>query len=103
VSDVEVVKQLIEEANHRRSVGSTAANSDSSRSHSIMQFALKRPIAPQPHNRLASPTPNWMLVCACAMQCNARLCCVKTCQEGSVCPLGRWHGAMSSRKLITLY
>eukprot|EP00882_Tetradesmus_deserticola_P026862 GHRQ01029675.1.p1 GENE.GHRQ01029675.1~~GHRQ01029675.1.p1 ORF type:complete len:209 (+),score=78.07 GHRQ01029675.1:426-1052(+) len=52
VSDVEVVKQLIEEANHRRSVGSTAANSDSSRSHSIMQFALKRFIAGGAHSRL---------------------------------------------------
>ncbi|KAF6259011.1 P-loop containing nucleoside triphosphate hydrolase protein [Scenedesmus sp. NREL 46B-D3] len=52
VSDVEVVTQLIEEANHRRSVGSTAANSDSSRSHSIMQFALKRFIAGGAHSRL---------------------------------------------------
>lgn len=42
VNNVEMVKQLIEESNHRRSVGSTAANADSSRSHSIMQFALKR-------------------------------------------------------------
>jgi hypothetical protein len=54
VSDVEVVKQLIEEANHRRSVGSTAANADSSRSHSIMQFALKRFIAGGAHSRLVS-------------------------------------------------
>ncbi|WIA29491.1 hypothetical protein OEZ86_011992 [Tetradesmus obliquus] len=52
VNDVEVVKQLIEEANHRRSVGSTAANADSSRSHSIMQFALKRFIAGGAHCRL---------------------------------------------------
>jgi len=43
VEDVNVVKQLIETANTQRSVGSTAANADSSRSHSIMQFALKRP------------------------------------------------------------
>ncbi|KAJ9508955.1 hypothetical protein QJQ45_028285 [Haematococcus lacustris] len=42
VEEVAVVKQLIEEANRQRSVGSTAANADSSRSHSIMQFALKR-------------------------------------------------------------
>jgi len=41
VEDVGIVKQLIESANQQRSVGSTAMNSDSSRSHSIMQFALK--------------------------------------------------------------
>jgi kinesin family protein 2/24 len=46
-----VVKQLIEEANMRRSTGSTAANADSSRSHSIMQFALKRYIAGGAHCR----------------------------------------------------
>jgi hypothetical protein len=54
VEDVGVVKQLIEEANHRRSVGSTAANADSSRSHSIMQFALKRYIAGGAASRLVS-------------------------------------------------
>eukprot|EP00878_Enallax_costatus_P037701 GHUV01042636.1.p1 GENE.GHUV01042636.1~~GHUV01042636.1.p1 ORF type:complete len:157 (-),score=38.26 GHUV01042636.1:43-513(-) len=54
VNNVDVVKQLIEEANHRRSVGSTAANADSSRSHSIMQFALKRFIAGGAHSRLVS-------------------------------------------------
>ena len=41
VEDVGIVKQLIESSNQQRSVGTTAANSDSSRSHSIMQFALK--------------------------------------------------------------
>ena len=51
VQEVDTVKQLIEEANTRRSVGSTAANADSSRSHSIMQFALKRYI-PAAHHRL---------------------------------------------------
>lgn len=51
---MELVKQLIEEANHRRSVGSTAANADSSRSHSIMQFALKRFIAGGAASRLVS-------------------------------------------------
>lgn len=58
VNDVEVVKQLIEEANHRRSVGSTAANADSSRSHSIMQFALKRFIAGGAHSRLVGGWQN---------------------------------------------
>mmetsp|Transcript_12612 Transcript_12612/g.27255 ORF Transcript_12612/g.27255 Transcript_12612/m.27255 type:complete len:659 (+) Transcript_12612:246-2222(+) len=43
VDSVDFVKQLIEESGTRRSTGSTAANADSSRSHSIMQFALKRP------------------------------------------------------------
>lgn len=56
MNNVDVVKQLIEEANHRRSVGSTAANADSSRSHSIMQFALKRFIAGGAHSRLVSAT-----------------------------------------------
>jgi kinesin family member 2/24 len=42
VNSTDAVKGLIDEANRNRSVGSTAANSDSSRSHSIMQFALKR-------------------------------------------------------------
>jgi kinesin family protein 2/24 len=37
VEDVSSVKGLIEESNRQRSVGSTAANADSSRSHSIMQ------------------------------------------------------------------
>jgi kinesin family protein 2/24 len=54
VGHVDLVKQLIEEANHRRSVGSTAANADSSRSHSIMQFALKRFIGDGAHCRLVS-------------------------------------------------
>ena len=52
VGNVDLVKQLIEEANHRRSVGSTAANADSSRSHSIMQFAIKRFMGSSQHSRL---------------------------------------------------
>lgn len=40
--DVEYVKSLIEASAQQRSTGSTAANADSSRSHSIMQFAIKR-------------------------------------------------------------
>eukprot|EP00798_Chlamydomonas_sp_ICE-L_P010331 gene10331-8267_t len=43
VTSVDLVKQLIEESGGKRSTGSTAANADSSRSHSIMQFVLKRP------------------------------------------------------------
>lgn len=52
MTGVDLVKSLIEEANTRRSTGSTAANADSSRSHSIMQFALKRVIAGAQHSRL---------------------------------------------------
>lgn len=48
VENVDYLKQLIETSNTQRSVGSTAANADSSRSHSIMQFALKRP-GPDPN------------------------------------------------------
>ena len=39
---VRTIQSLIEHSSAARSTGSTGANSDSSRSHSIMQFALKR-------------------------------------------------------------
>lgn len=67
VSNVEVVKQLIEESNHRRSVGSTAANADSSRSHSIMQFALKRFIAGGAHSRLVSAAASTRMEQVCRL------------------------------------
>lgn len=43
--DVETVKGLIEAGATQRTVAATSANADSSRSHSIMQFALKRNVA----------------------------------------------------------
>lgn len=43
--DVETVKVLIEAGATQRTVAATSANADSSRSHSIMQFALKRNVA----------------------------------------------------------
>ena len=39
---VTTIQQLIEHSSAARSTGSTGANADSSRSHSIMQFVLKR-------------------------------------------------------------
>ena len=37
-----MIQDLVSHANRARSTGSTGVNEDSSRSHSIMQFALKR-------------------------------------------------------------
>ncbi|CAL5096979.1 unnamed protein product [Urochloa decumbens] len=42
VSDVHVVKEYIERGNAARSTGSTGANEESSRSHAILQLAVKK-------------------------------------------------------------
>ncbi|XP_057472720.1 kinesin-like protein KIN-13B [Actinidia eriantha] len=42
VSDVETIKDLIERGNATRSTGTTGANEESSRSHAILQLAVKR-------------------------------------------------------------
>ncbi|CAI9100319.1 OLC1v1037292C1 [Oldenlandia corymbosa var. corymbosa] len=42
VSSVETVKELIERGNATRSTGTTGANEESSRSHAILQLAIKR-------------------------------------------------------------
>ncbi|CAK9154608.1 unnamed protein product [Ilex paraguariensis] len=42
VSTVETVKELIERGNATRSTGTTGANEESSRSHAILQLAIKR-------------------------------------------------------------
>ncbi|KAK1315545.1 Diatom spindle kinesin 1 [Acorus calamus] len=42
VSDVQVVKDFIEKGNAARSTGSTGANEESSRSHAILQLAVKK-------------------------------------------------------------
>ncbi|KAI4379319.1 hypothetical protein MLD38_005634 [Melastoma candidum] len=42
VSDVEMIKELIERGNAARSTGTTGANEESSRSHAILQLAVKR-------------------------------------------------------------
>ncbi|KAL8122971.1 hypothetical protein AgCh_011088 [Apium graveolens] len=42
VSDVETIKELIERGNATRSTGTTGANEESSRSHAILQLAVKR-------------------------------------------------------------
>ncbi|KAL6996482.1 Kinesin-like protein KIN-13B [Sarracenia purpurea var. burkii] len=42
VSDVETIKELIEKGSATRSTGTTGANEESSRSHAILQLAIKR-------------------------------------------------------------
>ncbi|XWS26858.1 hypothetical protein CRYUN_Cryun26dG0066600 [Craigia yunnanensis] len=42
VLDVETIKELIERGNATRSTGTTGANEESSRSHAILQLAIKR-------------------------------------------------------------
>ncbi|CDO98862.1 unnamed protein product [Coffea canephora] len=42
VSDVQIVKEFIERGNAARSTGSTGANEESSRSHAILQLAIKK-------------------------------------------------------------
>uniref|UniRef100_A0A452Y0S9 Kinesin-like protein n=1 Tax=Aegilops tauschii subsp. strangulata TaxID=200361 RepID=A0A452Y0S9_AEGTS len=44
VSDVQVVREYIERGNAARSTGSTGANEESSRSHAILQLAVKKHI-----------------------------------------------------------
>ncbi|XP_047316958.1 kinesin-like protein KIN-13B [Impatiens glandulifera] len=44
VSDVETIKDLIEIGNATRSTGTTGANEESSRSHAILQLAVKRSV-----------------------------------------------------------
>ncbi|TKY72599.1 Kinesin-13A protein [Spatholobus suberectus] len=42
VSDVQIVREFIEKGNAARSTGSTGANEESSRSHAILQLAVKK-------------------------------------------------------------
>ncbi|KAL2338081.1 hypothetical protein Fmac_012527 [Flemingia macrophylla] len=44
VSDVETIKELIEQGNATRSTGTTGANEESSRSHAILQLAIKKSV-----------------------------------------------------------
>nr|URM60702.1 HSF family protein [Gymnema sylvestre] len=44
VSEVETIKELIEKGNGSRSTGTTGANEESSRSHAILQLAIKRSV-----------------------------------------------------------
>lgn len=42
VSDVEAIREFIEKGNATRSTGTTGANEESSRSHAILQLAIKK-------------------------------------------------------------
>lgn len=44
VSNVETIRELIEKGNSSRSTGTTGANEESSRSHAILQLAIKRSV-----------------------------------------------------------
>ncbi|PHU00073.1 Kinesin-13A [Capsicum chinense] len=44
VSDVKIIKELIDRGNATRSTGTTGANEESSRSHSILQLSVKRSV-----------------------------------------------------------
>ncbi|XP_074338224.1 kinesin-like protein KIN-13B isoform X1 [Apium graveolens] len=44
VSDVDTIKELIERGNATRSTGTTGANEESSRSHAILQLAIKKTV-----------------------------------------------------------
>ena len=48
VNDEDIIQQLMEHSNANRSTGSTGANSESSRSHSIMQVLCKLVCANEP-------------------------------------------------------
>ncbi|KAJ7980277.1 Kinesin-like protein [Quillaja saponaria] len=51
VSDVQIVKEYIERGNASRSTGSTGANEESSRSHAILQLAIKKHIEVKENKR----------------------------------------------------
>ncbi|KAF8393361.1 hypothetical protein HHK36_021604 [Tetracentron sinense] len=44
VSNVEIIKEFIDKGNSTRSTGTTGANEESSRSHAILQLAIKRSV-----------------------------------------------------------
>jgi len=58
VSDVQVVKEYIERGNAARSTGSTGANEESSRSHAILQLAVKKHIVVKDTRRLRDRDAN---------------------------------------------
>ncbi|PHT31678.1 Kinesin-13A [Capsicum baccatum] len=44
VSDVDMIKEIIDRGNATRSTGTTGANEESSRSHAILQLSVKRSV-----------------------------------------------------------
>lgn len=70
VNDEDIIKQLMEHSNANRSTGSTGANSESSRSHSIMQVQHRCTLLAMHYagDRLSNHSSECMPVPACCCQ-----------------------------------
>ena len=63
VNDEDIIQQLMEHSNANRSTGSTGANSESSRSHSIMQVSQGMPLS---SSAASNRVCKWKRFCAIA-------------------------------------
>ena len=75
VNDEDIIKQLMEHSNANRSTGSTGANSESSRSHSIMQVQHCCPLL--------------ALHASCKLQAEQSLVCITDMPAFACLPLSR--------------
>ena len=85
VQEQGLVSQLIEHSSAARQTGQTGANSESSRSHSIMQFSLKKP---KKDGEPGGREVRTYTTCTSSALCVA-LCC-------SLCRLLKWMPASGS-------